>query len=166
MKKNILIIIGVVVLVILVGAGGFWGGMTYQTNQDSQAQARFFEQRGQPPSDGQMPEGMQAPNDGQGVFGQAQGGFRGGGVGYNGTMGEVKSMEGNTLTLSTAQDVTTVNLTDTTKITKSVEGTTSDLQPGVRVMVAGETDDQGNVTATQITIVNTDASAAPANTAP
>ena len=46
MKKNILIIVGVVLLAALAGAGGFWGGMAYQVNQDSQAQARFFEQRG------------------------------------------------------------------------------------------------------------------------
>jgi hypothetical protein len=158
MKKSILIIVGVVVFVILVGAGGFWGGMTYQTNQDSQAQARFFEQRGQPPSDGQMPAGMQSRSGDQ----MTGGFFRGGG----GTIGEVKSIDGNTLTLSTPQDVTTVNLSDSTKIVKSVEGTNDDLQPGVRVMVTGETDVNGNITATQITIVNNDAFTAPANTAP
>ena len=159
MKKNILIIVGVVVFVLLVGAGGFWGGMTYQTNQDSQAQARFFEQRGQPPSDGQMPSG-QFQNGQTPSGGQFQGGFRGG------TMGQVKSIDGNVLTLSTAQDVTTVNLIDTTKIVKSVEGMTSDLQTGMQVMVTGETDDHGNITATQITIVNNDVSAASPQTAP
>jgi len=158
MKKNILIIMGVVVFVILAGAGGFWGGMTYKTNQASQAQARFFEQRGgQPPSDGQFPSGQfqdgQTPNGGQ-----FQGGFRGG------TVGQVKSIDGNVLTLSTAQDVTTVNLIDTTKIVKSVEGTTSDLQTGMRVMVTGEKDDKGNLTASQITIVNEEVS--PTQTAP
>jgi len=157
MKKNILIIVGVVGFVLLVGAGGFWGGMTYQSNQNSQAQARFFEQRGQPPSDGEMPAGMQPPSGEQ-----MGGGFRGG----NGTMGEVKSIEENTLTLSTAQDVKTVNLSDSTKIVKSVEGTTEDLLPGVRVMVTGETDEDGNITANQITIVSNEAFAAPANTAP
>ena len=73
-------------------------------------------------------------------------------------MGEVKSIEGNVLTVSTAQDVTTVNLSDTTQIVKSVEGTTSDLQPGVRVMVTGEQDNDGNITASQITILNNDSS--------
>lgn len=52
MKKNILIIVGVILLVLVVGAGAFWGGMTYQKNQNSQAQARFFEQRGGFPAGG------------------------------------------------------------------------------------------------------------------
>ncbi len=143
MKKNMLIIVGGILLLALAGAGGFWGGMAYQDNQDNQAQARFFEQRG-----GQIPEGMQAP-DGS----QFQGGFRGGG-----TMGEVKSIEGNTLTLSTAENVTIVTLSENTKIVKSVEGTADDLQAGMRVTVTGETDKDGNINASQITIVNEDLS--------
>jgi hypothetical protein len=150
MKKIILIIIGVVGLVLLAGVGGFFGGMAYKTNQNSQAQARFFEQRGGFPQNGQIPEGMAILGDEAGNF--DQGNFRGGG-----TMGQVKSVEGKVLTLSTAQDVTTVNLTDQTQITKSVEGTTRDLQTGVRVMVVGERDEDGNITASQITIVNDDA---------
>jgi hypothetical protein len=154
MKRNILMIAGVIVLVALAGAGGFWGGMAYQDNQGSQAQARFFEQRGgqqfdgQMPGGGQFPEGMQLPgND------QAQSSFRGGG-----TMGEVKSVERNTLTLSTAENVTTVTLSEDTKIVKSVEGTSGDLQVGVRVMVTGEQNEDGNMTASQITIINEDLS--------
>jgi hypothetical protein len=152
MKKNILIVVGVILLVVLAGAGGFWGGKAYQDNQGSQAQARFFEQRGgqadgQVPGGGQFPEGMQLPEGSQ-----FQGGFRG----MGGTMGEVKSIEGNVLTLSTAENVTTVNLSEDTKIVKSVEGTTGDLQSGVRVTVMGETDKDGNINASQITIVNED----------
>jgi len=167
MSKKILIITGVILLVILVGAGGFWGGMTYKANQNSQAQASFFEQRGgspstgQFPSDGQFPEGMQFQGAGQGNFDQTQGIFRG-----SGTMGQVKSIEGDVLTISTAQDVTTVNLADNTTIIKSIEGSASDLQPGVRVMVAGEADDEGNITANQITILNNNPLAEPTRTAP
>ena len=73
-------------------------------------------------------------------------------------MGEVKSIEGNVLTVSTTQDVTTVNLLDSIQILKSVEGTTSDFQIGVRVMVTGLRDDKGNITASQITILNNDSS--------
>jgi len=167
MSKKILIITGVILFVILVGAGGFWVGMTYKATQNSQAQASFFEQRGgspstgQFPSDGQIPEGMQFQGAGPGSFDQAQGFFRGGG-----TMGQVKSIEGDVLTLSTAQDVTTVNLADNTTIIKSIEGSTSDLQPGVRVVVSGEANDEGNITANQITILNNDPLAEPTRTAP
>jgi preprotein translocase subunit YajC len=165
MKKNILIIVGVIVLVSLVVAGGFWGGMTYQSNQNTQAQARFFEQRGGVPPDGQITEGQfpgelqfQGLNPGDMIPIQ---GFQRGGI-----MGQVKSIDGNVLTLSTAQDVTTVNLTDAIIILKSVEGSIGDLQSGVRVMVSGEKDDNGDFTASQITILNDESLAAPAGTAP
>ena len=167
MKKNILIIVGVIVLVLLVGAGGFWGGMTYQNNQNNQAQARFFEQRGGFPAGGDVTggsfgiDGTPLPGGGPLTFDQSPGNFRGGG-----TMGQVKSMDGNVLQLSTAQDVTTVNLTGDTIIIKSVEGTVSELQPGTRVMVVGERDDQGNITASQITIESDDTPAMPTRTAP
>jgi hypothetical protein len=58
------------------------------------------------------------------------------------------------LSLSTAQDVTTVNLTDSTVIEKPSQGTTSDLQAGVRVIVTGQRDSNGTITASQITILN------------
>jgi hypothetical protein len=167
MKKNILIIVGVIVLVLVVGAGGFWGGMTYQNNQNNQSQARFFQQRGGFPAGGDVTggsfeiNGTPMPGGGPMTFDQSQGNFRGGG-----TMGQVKSMDGNVLQLSTAQDVTTVNLTGDTIIIKSVEGTVSELQPGTRVMVVGERDDQGNITASQITIESDDTPAMPTRTAP
>ncbi|OGO25658.1 MAG: hypothetical protein A2136_01655 [Chloroflexi bacterium RBG_16_54_11] len=150
-------IVGTALLAVLAGAGGFWGGMAYQTSQDSQAQARFFEQRGGLPPDGQVPggqfqEGLQVQGGGLGSSDQALGVFQGGGV-----MGLVKSFEGNVLTLSTAQDVTTVNLSGDTTIIKSVEGTTNDLQPGMRVLIAGEKDEDGNILASRITIVDDDA---------
>jgi len=167
MSKKILIITGVFLLVILVGVGGFWGGMTYQANQNSQVQANFFEQRGgfqsngQFPGDGQIPPGMQFQGVGPGNTDQIQGNFR-----VGGTMGQVKSIEGDVLTISTAQDVTTVNLLDNTTILKSIEGSTSDLKPGVRVMVTGERDDEENITANQITIINDNPLAMPTRMAP
>jgi hypothetical protein len=153
--KKVLIIVGVILAAVLISGASFWGGMTYQSNKVNQARTNFFNSRGGQPADGQFQGNGQLPSGAQGQ------GFRGGG-----TVGQVKSIDGNVLTLSTAQNVATVNLTDTTKIMKSVEGTTSDLQPGMRVLVAGERDSNGNITASQITIVNNDAVAAPANTAP
>jgi hypothetical protein len=38
-----------------------------------------------------------------------------------------------------------------------VEGISGDLQTGLRVTVSGERDDKGNITASQITILNDDA---------
>jgi hypothetical protein len=151
MNKKYLMIIAIVILILLVGAGGFWGGVTYKTNQDSQLQARFFDQRGGSPTNGQITEGMQFLDGNPGNIDQAQGAFRSGGI-----TGQIKSIEGDVLTISTAQEVATVTLSSETIILISIEGSTSDLEPGVRVMVMGEQDDRGNIIAKQITIGNND----------
>jgi len=60
------------------------------------------------------------------------------------------------LTVSTAQNVTTINLSASTQIQKSGPAASSDLQPGVRVMVTGQRDTKGNITASQVMILNTE----------
>jgi hypothetical protein len=81
--------------------------------------------------------------------------FQGGGSGFTGggTSGQVKTIEGNVMTVSTAQDVAMVNLTDKTLVEKTVEGAIADLKPGMQVMVIGERDADGNITASQISIL-------------
>jgi hypothetical protein len=136
--KKIMIIVGAVVIAGVLAAGSFFGGMTYQSNRINQVRTNFADSRF-PASGGQFPNGAQDP------------GFLGGG----GTTGQVKSIEGNVLTVSTAQNVTTVNLSASTQIQKSEPAATSDLQPGVRVMVTGQQDTKGNITASQVMILNT-----------
>jgi hypothetical protein len=151
--KKILIIVGAILLAALIAAGSFWGGMTYQTNQADQARARFMAARGTTEGEmpqpggfpgGNLPEGMQPPSSG--------------GIGFPGgaTTGIVKTIDGNVMTISTAQDVTTVNLSENTRIEKSASATIADLQPGIRVTVTGQQDDDGNITARQILITNND----------
>lgn len=153
--KKVLLIVGAIILVALVAGGSFWGGMKYRDNKGAQAQAEFFNARGgQAPGQGQIPPEGQFPGAGLAPDG---GQFPGGGPGFaggRGTTGEVKTVDGNVMMLSTAQDVTTVNLSDETQIQKTTVGTTADLQPGTRVMVAGETDSDGNITASRITILD------------
>jgi hypothetical protein len=149
--KKILIIAGMILVIGLVAGGSFWGGITYQTNKVNQARLNFENARGQAPNAGAAFPGGGAPN------GQApSGGFSGGG-----TVGQVKTIEGNVMTISTAQDVTTVNLSSATQIEKSVAGTADDLQPGMRVMITGQKDSNGNITASQITILNGSAPSMP-----
>jgi hypothetical protein len=152
MKKT-LMILGAILLAVLVAAGSFWGGMTYQSNQTNQVRANFFNSRGGEfiPNNGQFPGQGQLPNGNQGA------GFSGGGR----TTGQVKSIEGNVMTVSTAQDVTTVNLSETTQIQKSETAAVADLQPGVQVMVTGQRDADGNITASQVLILNTELSGMP-----
>ena len=145
MKKSIVMIVGAIVLAVLIGAGGFMGGMAYQSNQANQVRDNFMRSRGLDPN--------AVPGEGQIMpFEQENNGAQGRAFFGGGTTGQVKSVEGNVLTLSTAQNVTTVNLTDTTQIEKADTVTTSDLQPGERVFVMGERDSEGNITASQILI--------------
>jgi hypothetical protein len=74
--------------------------------------------------------------------------------GGRGTTGQVKTIDGNVITLSTAQDITTVNLTNDTEIRMTVNGSSADLTPGLRIMVSGESDGEGTITADQITILD------------
>jgi hypothetical protein len=142
--KKILIIVGAILLAALIAGGSFYAGRAYQTNQADQARARFMQDRGM--TEGEMPQPGQFPS--------------GGGMGFpgRGTTGVVKTIDGNVITISTAQDVTTVNLTEDTQIEKYAAATITDLQPGVRVMVTGQQDEDGNITASQIQIVNDDPS--------
>lgn len=158
MKKVIWITLGIL-LAAGLSAASFWGGMIYQFNQAEQTRANFFNARGGT-NGGQVLDGSLDPNNGPGR------GFFGGG----GTTGQVKSIEGNVLTLSTAQAVTTVNLTEATQIEKSAAGTLDDLQLGIRILVTGERDSDGNMTASRIQILSSTAAGgnfpAPAGTAP
>ena len=148
--RTTLMILGAMMLVTLVAAGSFWGGMAYQTRQANQARAEFMSARGlgnagQLPLDSQLAPGMQNPN------------FLGG----RGTMGQVKAINGKTITLSTAQDVTTILLTEATQIEKTVAGTAADVQPGMRVTVTGERDSKGNLSASRIQILDDNATSQP-----
>jgi Domain of unknown function (DUF5666) len=146
-----LIIIGAIVLAIVVAGASFYGGMAYQRNQEAQIRANFSASRG-------------FGNNGQGQNGNGTGGGqRQGFFGFGGgTVGQVKSFDGNVLTLSTPQNVTTVNVTSTTRVEKFGPGSTSDIQTGERVTVSGQRDSNGNITAEQIMILPTN----PANPNP
>jgi hypothetical protein len=142
MKKTIWIIIGAVVIAVAFAAGGFYGGMTYAKNQVSQVQAQFFRERGGNPPTGGFPgaNGTAFPGGAQGFFG-------------GNTTGVIKTMDGNTLTVTTARNTITVTMNDATKVEKTQPGAASDLQTGQQVIVMGQRDANGNVTATQILIL-------------
>ena len=149
--KKILLVLGIILALGLATGGGFYGGMRYQTAQAEQSRNDFFNARGQLPEDGSGFSGGAAPDgatNGVPPAGQFPGGPGGG------TTGVVKTVDGDVLTISTAQDVTTVNLTDATTVQQTVNGTLADLQPGVRVRVQVQTDDQGAISASQIVILD------------
>jgi hypothetical protein len=148
--KKALIIIGAILALCIVGAAGFWGGMKYQEKQVDQVRANFENARGPMPGGGEFPQGGDFQGEGDFQNPQAQGFVgRGGGV-----SGQVKTVDDNMITISTAEDVTTVNLSEATRIQQTVSLPVSELQPGMRVMVIGEKDEAGEVNAVQIMILD------------
>ncbi len=143
-------IIGVIVLVLLAGAGGFFGGTVYAQSQSSSAQSNFLRQRagGGQGGAGQFGQGRQ---NGQGGQGGAGGQFAQ--FGQLLARGQIKSVsaDGQTIEISTAQSVVTVKVDTKTLINKTVSGTTADLKPGDRVTVFTPTNgDQSTASAIQI----------------
>ena len=72
----------------------------------------------------------------------------GGGFG-GGTSGEITAIDGSVVTL-TLDDGTTVTVTASDDTTYTVSGSLTDLAVGDTVTAVGETEDDGNVTATSI----------------
>lgn len=160
MSKKILMIVGSIVLVLAVGSGSFYGGMLFQQAQSTNIRNDFFANRG---GDGGPSTGSgQAFGVGPGNFGG--GGNSGGGGNFGGgngngpdggrTFGQITRIEGDTITLSTpqGQNEIKVTLTDSTQIQKTVVGDAGDLKTGDTIVVAGERDSEGNVTAQTVQI--------------
>jgi hypothetical protein len=155
--KRLLMIGGSIILALLIAGGSFAGGMAYQRTQTDQIRQQFLQSRGfQGGGTGGFPGAGGNDNNNGGQRRSFAGGF---------IPGQVKSLDGSVLTLSTAQSVITVNLSDTTKIEKATTGSTTDLQPGLQVLVSGQRDSNGNIAASQVVILGT-ASQPSANTTP
>lgn len=130
MKNNTLIII---VLVILVGAGGFFGGIQYQKSKRSTFASQYggFGSRGA-----------------SGVSGAYAG--RGG---SRPVSGSILSSDNNSITLKMNDGSTTIVLvTGSTSINKATAGTKSDLATGTRVAAFGTQNSDGTFTATNIQV--------------
>jgi hypothetical protein len=154
MKKSYWITGGIVLALVLMGAS-FYGGTLYERYTQTRTRTSFYASRGL--------SGNGGMSGTPGATGASGGQFSGGSTGLGGgSQGQVKSIEGNTLTLSTAQNVTTVTLSDSTTVLKSVAGAIADLKVGDRVRVTGKTDSNGNITATQITVLAEGGSPEPA----
>ncbi len=69
-----------------------------------------------------------------------------------GASGTVASIDGSTLTLTTAQGPVTVNVGSNTSVQKTDTGALSDIQEGESLTVIGSRDANGNITATSIII--------------
>ena len=128
--------------------------MSYQRTQAEKIRQDFFTSRGLDSNAPSLQMGEGVPPD----FGTGEGNNQPGMQGSRslfggGSVGEIKSIDGNTLVISNGQRETKVTLTDTTAIEKTTAGVLSDLQTGTQVMVTGERNADGIITAVQITIL-------------
>jgi len=143
--------VAVVVLVVAVGAGAFWAGMTYGKSQSEQdvmglIQGRMGDRGGQFPGMGQFRQGEQgdAPQFGSGMMGAM------GAMGAMGTMGTIEGVEGETLIINSADGIIRVQTTDTTLIEKNMPVGVGDLEIGEAVVVSGPQNDDGGITARSV----------------
>jgi len=139
--KNSVVVIGVLLVIVAVGAGSFWAGMRAGENRLIQDPARLFQQmRG---------EGGQFPGQFREMVGTPPPGVEAAPFG-GGIMGTIEAVEGDTLVVSTEEGEVRVQTTDTTLIEKNMAVGVEDLEAGEQVVVSGSQNDDGSVTARSI----------------
>jgi hypothetical protein len=137
---RVIIIALVVVLVGVVGVGGYMLGRQLGLTEAQNIQREFFQQRAGQNGQGALAQGSDPTQTGQ-PGGQGQ--RAGAGAAQAGRQiatGTVKSISGNTITV-TQQDgtTTTVTIDDKTTVQKTTNGTAADIQPGWRITVVEQT---------------------------
>jgi hypothetical protein len=143
MNRTLRIILSILVLII-VAAGGFVGGMFYgQSRSQAQFAARrgeggaFFVQGGQPGQNGGNRQGTPS----------ARGGF-GGGI-----FGQIQQVGDGVLVIQDQNGKQTqVKVTDTTLIEKNASVPLSELKTGETVIVSGTTGSDGTITARSVQV--------------
>jgi hypothetical protein len=127
----------IVAIVLVVGGGAFYGGVTYAKGKAPARDGNF-----------ERPSGAGANTPGGGFRGQ--GGTRmGGGL----TVGEILSKDATSITVKLMDGGSKiVFLSDATTVNKATQGTKDDLTVGTQVVVMGTAGTDGSVTATSVQI--------------
>ena len=147
--RNPILTLGVGLIIgLLIAVGAYLYGVNAGQAQAASQTQQFFQSRGAAGTGG---------TGGTGGFagaGGAAGAFAGRGTGAGGgaTVGTISKVDGNTLTLTVAnQGDVTVSLPATIAISKTVTGTVADLVPGTQVLIRGQQSGT-NIAATNIQI--------------
>jgi hypothetical protein len=140
---------GLIVVMVAgaTGAAAYNAGKQAGVTEGLAARNNFFQARG----GAGAPGGQGGAAGGAAAQGNGARGAQGGAAG-NFAAGQVKSITGNDLEISTATDVTKVKLTDSTQISKTVSGTPSDIKTGERIVVQGAKGADGAIVANSIQI--------------
>ena len=138
MTKTILIVLIAVVVAAAAGLGGYRMGDSAGFERANAVRQEFFQQRQTAAGQGQL-----------GSLGSGGGQGRGAGV-----SGVIKSVDGDTMTVTLGNRDVKVGLTDKTQILKATPGARSELAVGARVMITadatGGNSDALNASAIQI----------------
>ncbi len=131
------VIAGLVVLAIVAGVGGFVLGTGVGSRRAADVRRQFLAERTGGNGFGQWMGA--SPNGGQGPGGPA-------------VTGTVKSVNGDTVTVSTRNGDVQVKVASDTAVRKMADGTIADIQPGQRITVVGDSAN-GMVTARSVQLV-------------
>lgn len=140
-------VVAAVLVVLIVGAGGFWAGMSYGQSRARQAAETVMRER----FGGQGAEGAQAHGEAMPSMGRRgtmrPGGAMGPGGGIGGT---VQAIEDETVIISSDEGIVRVVTTESTLIEKFTTVGLDELEIGKMVIVMGSRGDDGTVTARSI----------------
>jgi len=141
--SRVLIALGVLVLLIAAGAGGFMYGRNVGLTEQLNIRTEFFQQRAA--TQGGAPSTTGASVNPSGDTTQ---GARGAAVlGRQIATGVVKSVQGNVVQITLRDGSTTsVTLDDKANVTKTSGGTLADIQPGWTILVSEQTGAGGATT--------------------
>lgn len=143
-------LIAAIVVVIIVGAGAFFGGTVYEKDKlSSQGLLRSANAQG----GGQRGQGFSGGQNGPGgarMMGQGQGGNNGAG---DFSAGQIMSKDDKSITIKTRNGGSQiVFFSGSTTIGKTVSGSASDLSNGQQVMASGKNNSDGSLAADNIQI--------------
>ena len=145
------LIVSVIAVAVVVGGGAFFGGMKYAESKSPRnrvSQADFQNLQNLSPEERQQRLHELGANAGAGFRGGAGGGQRGG-SGF--TAGEIISKDDKSITVKLSDGGSKiVFLSDSTTVSKTTDGTKSDLEIGKQVTVNGSANSDGSVTAQSI----------------
>lgn len=141
MQQRLWYFVGALVLAVVTGIGGYFYGTSVGEARASQARQTFLQER--------LGGGQAGQNSATGQSGQ----FGAGRQDINAVAGQVKSVDGKTIEVSTRDNVTKVSVDDKTQVTKMCTGTLEEIKPGERIVVQGDGGASGAVTARSIQIV-------------
>jgi hypothetical protein len=140
-NKNVILII---IIVLAVGAGAFYGGTLYEKNKVSS--------QGMMRGNGNFPGGRAGQANGPGGPGRGAGQGKNGSNG-NFTVGQIVSKDDKSITIKTSDNGSKIIFfTNSTTVGRSVSGSPSDLNSGQNVMVNGTANPDGSLSAQNIQI--------------